>query len=52
MAFNFVKLFILKIVLFIPLTILQIIEKLKDKKKHIIPLQDRYGIECFLGLAR
>lgn len=51
MALNFLKLFIIKILLFIPLTFLQIYESIRDRKKHIIPLQDRYGIECYMGLA-
>lgn len=51
MALNFVKLFILKVVLFIPLSFIQLFEFFRDKKDHKIPLSERYGINCYLGLA-
>lgn len=52
MALNFIKLFILKCLLFLPLSIKQLIDTYHDKKNKIIPLRERYGIECYLGLAR
>lgn len=51
MVINLIKLFLLKIILFLPLSFLQLIEYFQDKKHNKIPLHERYGINCYLGLA-
>lgn len=51
MALNFVLIFIVKILLWLPLSLLQIFESFKQKKRHEIPLHERYGLYGFLGLA-
>jgi len=52
MNFNIIFVFLKKVILFIPLSILQLFDNIKNKKNNVIPLQDRYGLYGFIGLAR
>lgn len=51
MLFSLIIIVIKKFLLFLPLSILSIYENIKNKKKNIIPLEDRYGMYGFVGLA-
>lgn len=51
MLFSLIIIFIKKLFLFLPLSILSFIENLKNKKHNVIPLEDRYGLFGFVGLA-
>ena len=45
------KVFIYRIVLFLPFFVLNRLDDIKTRDKHEIPLEDRYGIVAFTGLA-
>lgn len=51
MRFEMITILFFKIVLYIPLTIIRKIERIKLRKNHKLPLDERYGMEAFCGLA-
>lgn len=45
------KVFFIKLFFSIPLSIIKFIDSFRDRKKGIVDLEDRFGIEAFVGLA-